>query len=174
MPVGSDTPSSRQPSLDEIARHMGVSSRRLRSVGLTQRERTLCLTLDELMMADGHSPDQDVVNEEDRALVYAALRRLSPFEAWVIRERYGFGERSPGQSTRSASRRRTDGRRTAGRAPASGLPGAAPTHVPRLSQSYYQRSYVEIGYDCGLSVPRIRQVEKTALEKLRGLLAPQL
>jgi RNA polymerase primary sigma factor len=174
VPVGSDVPSLRPPSLDEIARHMGVSSRRLKWAGLTQNDRTLCLPLGELVMADGPSPDQDVANEEDRALVYAALRRLSPFEAWVIRERYGLGEPSPGQGARSDSRRRTDGRHSAGRAPASGFPGAAPAHAPRSRQSYYQRSYTEIGSDCGLSVHRVRQVEKTVLEKLRGLLALQL
>jgi hypothetical protein len=37
--------------------------------------------------------------------------------------------------------------------------------------SYFQRSYLELRHDCGLSVFRLRQVEKTALDKLRGMLA---
>jgi len=172
-PVGSDASSSRPPSLEEIARHMGVSSGRLKWARLTQSDRTLCLTFDELMTADDLPPDQNVVKEEDRALVYAALRRLSPFEAWVIRERYGLGEPSPGRSRRINSRRWTDREHTPRQAPASGVPGAAPAGATRPSRSYYERSYTDLSHDCGLSPFRVQQVERTAVEKLRGLLAPQ-
>jgi len=172
VPAGSDDHVSRMPSLDEIARHMGVPSARLKWTQLTQSDRTLYLRLGELLMADGLSPDQDVVNEEDRALVYAALRRLSPFEAWVIRERYGLAEPSPGLRKRIDSRRGTGGRHTAGRVPASRVPGAAPANAMQPTRSYYHRSYMELRRDCGLTVHRIQQVEKTALEKLRGLLLP--
>jgi DNA-directed RNA polymerase sigma subunit (sigma70/sigma32) len=53
------------------------------------------------------------------AAIEEAIRKLSPFEAWVIRERYG----APG----------------------------------RLC------TYFELGRDCGLSVRRIHQIEREAL-----------
>jgi RNA polymerase sigma factor (sigma-70 family) len=171
--VGNDASSSRPPSLDEIARHMGVSSSRLKGVGLTQCDRTLRFGVGEPMMADIRSPDQDVVEKEIRALVYVALRRLSPFEAWVIRERYGLGEPSPREGNHIALRRRTRIRDAAGGVPVPGFSGAAPVHE-RHSRSFYRRTYMEIGHDCGLSFHRVRQVEKAALEKLRGLLGPHL
>jgi len=173
VPAGCDGPRSELPSLDEIARHMGVSSDRLKWARLTQSDCTLYLRIGELMKADGPSPDQDVVDDEDRALVYAALRRLSPFEAWVIRERYGLCEPSARQGTGIDSRGWPDSRHTVGLAPESGVPRAAPAHAARPSQSYYHRSYNELSGDCGLSVHRIQQVEQTALAKLRGLLTPQ-
>jgi len=172
MAIGSNSPSSGQPSLDEIAAHMGIPSRRLLRARLTQKGRTLCPILDELMPADDASPDQIVSNDENRALVHAALRQLSRFEAWVIRERYGLGEPPRGEGTFRASRRRTDRGQKAGRAPTSVIPDAEPVRTPRPYQSYYQRSYREIGNDCGLSAFHIRQVEKAAVEKLGPLLAP--
>ncbi|MFI5456061.1 MAG: sigma-70 family RNA polymerase sigma factor [Isosphaerales bacterium] len=172
MPVGSNPSGSGQPSVDAIATHMGVSSDRLLGAELTQSDRILRPILDELLLADEPSPDQIVSNDEDRALVHAALRRLSPFEAWVIRERYGLAEPSGGEGTLKASRRRTDGGHKAGRAPTSGIPDAARVPTPRRSRCYYQRSYREIGCDCGLSAHRIQQVERTAIGKLGTLLAP--
>jgi len=172
MPVGSNTARSGQPSLDAIATHMGVSSDRLLGAELTQNDRILCPILDQLLPADEPSPDQIVSNDEDRALVHAALRRLSPFEAWVIRERFGIGEPTRGAGTLKASRRRADGGHEAGGAPTSAIPDAAPVPTHRPYRSYYQRSYREIGCDCGLSAHRIQQVERAAIGKLGTLLAP--
>jgi len=174
VPEGGDAPSPEPPSLDEIASHLGVSANRLKWAGKTRCHCTLRLRLGELMLAAGPPPDQDVVKEEDRALVYVALRRLSPFEAWVIRERYGLDEPAARQGIRSASRRQTNGANTAGRAPLPGYSGAPTACSPQRSQTYYARTYGEIGDDCGLSVHRVSQVEKIALKKLRGLLSPQL
>jgi len=174
VPGGSDSPSSGPPSLEEVAAHLRVSSRRLLRAARQQGDRSLYPTLSELLSTNEPSPDQNVEISEDRARVHAALLRLSPFEAWVIRERYGLGVPSRGAGTRSASPgRRTAGRHEAGRAPKSGMPGAAPVRIPKLSQPYYPRSYTEIGSDCALSAYRISQVAKNALANLRVVLAPK-
>ncbi len=172
LPSASEIAFSKPPSHDEIARHVGVGPRRFKWVGLTRTDRTLCLRLNGLMLADGSSPDRDMVNEEVRTLVYSALRRLSPFEAWVIRERFGLGEPCQGRDHRNNSHQGKTDTLRAIRSRAASLSGGAPIQPPRPSQSYHQRSYIEIGFDCGLSVHRIRRVEKAALEKLRMLLAP--
>ena len=54
----------------------------------------------------------------------------------------------------------------------AGRPRASPASGARPRESYFQRSYIDMGRDCGLSVFRLRQVEKTALDKLRGFPGP--
>src|SRR5262249_45938743 len=82
------------PSLEEIARYLGVSTRRLKRARLTQSDENVYVRLADLMLADEPAPADDLVINEDRALVHAALQRLCPFEAWVICERFGLGETS--------------------------------------------------------------------------------
>jgi RNA polymerase primary sigma factor len=168
----SGEPGSQLPILDEIARDLGVPPRRIERARLTQSEHSIHVRLGDLMLADGPGPDQDLVIDEDRALVHAALRRLSPFEAWVICERFGLGEPTSGRDTQGVSQR-CDIEITRPAIPA-GPSGATPVHGPPPNNSYYQRSYIEMRQDCGLSVHRIQQVEKTALDKLRGLLGRQI
>jgi hypothetical protein len=96
---------------------------------------------------------------------------LSPFEAWVISERFGLGEAAHGRGLRWASREHDVETKTVGGAIATASAGAAQLGGPNPSGSHYQRSYVCMGRDCGLSVHRLRQVEKTALDKLRGFLS---
>jgi RNA polymerase primary sigma factor len=114
-------------------------------------------------------PDRDVEDAENRAIVHAALEQLNPFEAWIIRERFGLIDAYPASDLPASEPRKSDA--DTGRTSFSDLPGAAPKRFkPR--QTYYQRTYGEIGAACGLSVTRIRDIEHTALEKLRSLLAP--
>ena len=163
-------PSPMSPSLDEIARYLGVAPGRLEHMRRTGAEEAICQDLGELTLADDPTPDVNVVKNEDRILVCAALRSLSPFEAWVICERYGLGEPSL-RETRLA------GHRTL----ATAAVDKPPTRSGSLDdtqgagrqpgESYFQRSYIDMGRDCGLSVFRLHQVEKTALDKLRRALA---
>jgi RNA polymerase primary sigma factor len=167
-PIGE--PGSQLPSLDEIARDLGVPPRRIKRGRLTQSEHSIHLRLGDLMLADGPGPDQDLVINEDRALVHEALRRLNPFEAWVICQRFGVGEPASGFDGQGGLQRLDPDLEIARPASSAGPPGDTPVHRPRPNNSYYQRSYIEMRQDCGLSVHRIQQVEKTALDKLRALL----
>jgi len=162
---------SKSPGLGEIAGYLGVPASRLKRARLTQREPRVSLKLDDKILADGPAPDQNLVNNENRAFVHEALRRLSPFEAWVICERFGLGEPLSGRGTPRNSSERDLADETAERAILAGPAGAAAGRGLRPTQSYYHRSYIEMGRDCGLSVLRLRQVEKTALDKLRGFLS---
>jgi RNA polymerase primary sigma factor len=166
-------PGSESPSLDEVARYLGIPPHRLEEEGLTQNEQGVCQSLADLALADGPAPDQAVLTNEDRAIVYAALRRLSPFEAWVICERFGLGE-PPGRCIPGTSAGRDPTRETQRSTSLAGPSGATPVRGTRASKSYFQRSYIDMGRDCGLSVFRLRQVEKTALDKLRGFLGRRI
>jgi len=113
-------------------------------------------------IVDPRRPEQEATEYERRLSLERALRRLSPVEAWVLRERYGLGLRIAGgegwespqpQSPRSARHE-----------------GASDDRLPDPAASggsYFHRTYVELHRDCGLSFYRIRQIESTALEKLR-------
>ena len=166
-------PGSNSPSLDEVAMYLGVPPHRLEEARLTQNEQGVCQSLADLTLADGPAPDQDVVTNEDRTMVCAALRRLSPFEAWVICERFGLGE-PPGRGIPGTSPGRDPAPETQSSATLAGPSGATPVRGTRASESYFQRSYIDMGRDCGLSVFRLRQVEKTALDKLRGFLGHRI
>jgi RNA polymerase sigma factor (sigma-70 family) len=109
-------------------------------------------------------PDEVTAGHEQRLLLEAALRRLSPVEAWVLRERFGLGRLAPERWILTL--RRSDAGRSAG--PVDGdAPGNSGTGSRR---SYFHRSYTEIERESGLSRRRVRQVEEAALEKLRGVL----
>jgi DNA-directed RNA polymerase sigma subunit (sigma70/sigma32) len=125
-------------------------------------------------MSGGASAEQELLEEEHRAPVYAALRRLHPFEAWIICERYGLAAQPLGKVTGHTSRRRAEGKNKRGREPAPVSSGGSPARWRRPSQSIHARTYGAIGEDCGLSVYRIRQIEKEALENLRALLSADI
>jgi RNA polymerase sigma factor (sigma-70 family) len=137
-----------------------------------QTRQAVCQSLGELTLAEGPAADHDLVKNEDRALVCAALLRLSPFEAWVISERFGLGE-PPGRGTRLAAGRSDPASETED--PTNpGDPTGADDDGGRPSRSYFDRSYSDMGRECGLSVFRLRQVERTALDKLRAALAERV
>jgi DNA-directed RNA polymerase sigma subunit (sigma70/sigma32) len=128
------------------------------------------MRLGDLILADEPAPAEDLVLNEDRALVHAALKRLSPFEAWVICERFGLGAPTSDRRIRGTARERDPAHDRTQVAPPSGSVGDQRDDGSRPNDSYFQRSYIEMGEDCGLSVHRIRQVERTALDKLRAFL----
>jgi RNA polymerase primary sigma factor len=161
---------SSSPGIDEIAGYLGIAPARLEQARLPLTQQATCESLGDLAIADGPAPDLCLVTNEDRALVCAALARLSPFEAWVICERYGLDEPSL-RVLRLAVRPDNTSHETDQLAPVAGSAGVAEDPERRPGDSYFQRSYIEMGRDCGLSVFRLRQVEKTALDKLRTELA---
>lgn len=118
-------------------------------------------------IADPRRPDQEIAERERRLLLERALRRLSPVEAWILRERYGLAPRG------------TDKERWESLQPPSDQSDRhkdavddPPTNPAASGRSYFHRTYVELHRDCGLSFYRIRQIEATALEKLREALTP--
>jgi DNA-directed RNA polymerase sigma subunit (sigma70/sigma32) len=141
---------------------------------LTQNEQNIYLRLGDLLLADEPAPAEDLVINEDRALVHAALQRLSPFEAWVICERFGLGEPTADRRTRATARGRDPAHESSQPQSRPGSVAEERDHGTRPTDSYFQRSYIEMGEDCGLSVHRLRQVEKTALDKLRAFLGQRI
>jgi RNA polymerase primary sigma factor len=166
-------PGSQSPSLDEVARYLGVPAHRLAEATLTENDQGICQSLADVTLADGAAPDQNLVTNEERAMVSAALRRLNPFEAWVICERFGLDD-PPGRGIRQRSPDREPAEEKAGRM--REVDASASSHAAggRAGESYFRRSYIDMGKDCGLSVFRLRQVEKTALDKLRGILVRRI
>jgi RNA polymerase sigma factor (sigma-70 family) len=115
-------------------------------------------------IVDHHQPDQQVVEQEQRILLELALRRLNPVEAWVVRERYGLGLLIPDEWDWSSPRIDADSRDEP----------EDEVNARGRRRAVFHRTYHELARACGLSVHRIRQVEETALEKLRDVLHPCL
>jgi RNA polymerase sigma factor (sigma-70 family) len=170
---GGDPAGAEPPSVEEIARAIGVSPRRLEPTVLSECEWDTSTPDDEdgekvpLIEAiiDDNLPDQEVADHEQRVLLEIALRRLNPVEAWLIRERYGLCALIPDEESwsdrgpRAARRDDTD---------------LGPEEGPSGRRTYFHRSYVDLERDCGLSYYRLLQVEQAALEKLGEVLRPCL
>src|SRR5262249_45252170 len=95
--TGNGPVATEPPSTEQIAREIGISPRKLTRSNLAMIERVPQPRIDQdgeavspiESVADSHRPEDEVLNHEERVLLETALRRLNPFEAWVIRERYG-------------------------------------------------------------------------------------
>jgi RNA polymerase primary sigma factor len=164
------------PDLEQLAREIGVTVRQLKPSKLTPIERAIGGLGDEEAdtpaitdsMIDSRQPEDDAARYEERLLLEAALQRLNPVEAWVLKERFGLSplipmeERGLRENPRAA--RFPNSRRT---------PVGLPLPI-ESGRSYFHRTYLELEKDCGLSIHRIHQVERIALEKLRHALGPRL
>lgn len=118
-------------------------------------------------IADPRRPDQEIAEREREVSLEWALRRLSPVEAWVLRERYGLGLCIPGKENWESPQPRSNRSTRHKDADDNGTPDPdAP------GRSYFHRTYVELHRDCGLSLYRIRQIEAMAIEKLREAMSP--
>ncbi len=163
-------------SIDQVAMESGISSRQLKPSRLaligrearTERDEdgaTVSLTE---VIVDHRRPDDEAADQEERLRLEAALQQLNPFEAWVLRERYGLSISIAGEDDWSTSVppavRPTDGDRTS----------SSHANPPGRCRSYFHRTYPELAQGCGLSSHRIHQVERTALKKLRDALGRQL
>jgi RNA polymerase primary sigma factor len=159
------------PSRAAIAHYLGISQRQVERAWKILGERAIRVAHD-APSTDIQTAEHDALQREAHTIVHAALRRLSPFEAWVIRERFGLGEWSsdPTESSHSARKAASEvlnNRSRRGRR--SALARVAPP-----GRSCYGRSFDDLSRDCGLSVHRIRLIEKSALDKLRSILSPAL
>jgi RNA polymerase primary sigma factor len=173
---GDGSADTETPSVEEIARRIGVSPRQLKATRLaaggldsphTADEQDDVIPLTEVV-AEGRLPDEEVADHEQRLLLEVALRRLNPVEAWVIRERYGLCILIPDEMCWPHREPRAD----CGDDPEDRSdPGTGPSDDRR---AYFHRTYKDLTRDCGLSLHRIRQVEEAALEKLRDVLRPCL
>jgi len=161
--------SQESPSRAEIARYLGISLRQIERAWPVLGERAFCVDQDE-PPTDCQTAENDLSEREERAVVHAALRRLSPFEAWVIRERFGLGEWSSNPIDSSYSRRKAASQVAADQARIGRSSPLAESARP--SRSYYGRSYEDLSGDCRLSVHRVRLIERAALGKLRCILSP--
>ncbi len=159
-------------SIEQFAQEMGVSARQLESSRVVRIE---CETRGGTeedgepvavgeAMVDCHRPDEEAADHEERLLLEAALKRLNPVEAWVIRERYGLSTLTLAEDDWAAPNPSDEAGCTRG-----SQPDEAGT-----SRTYFHRSYPELERDCGLSRHRIHQVERMALDKLRDVLGPWL
>jgi RNA polymerase primary sigma factor len=140
------------PSAPEVAARLRIGPRRLKNLDRAMIERSSYyvtgddgdLTTLEEIVADPRRPDRELELAEDLQTVHTALDRLPPFEAWVIRQRFGlYGDHQPG----------------------------APSPTPESSRR--PRSYYQISRACGLTVKRVRRAEEQALVKLRARLQEQ-
>ncbi len=159
------------PSVEEIARAIGVSPRCLGPMMLDECEPNARTPEDDggetvplaEAIVDHHLPDEEVADHEQRVLLDVALRRLNPVEAWFIRERYGLCTLIPDER---------DWSDPSPRVPQRDDPGLDPEEEPSGRRTYFHRSYPELERDCGLSHYRLLQVEQAALEKLGEVLRP--
>jgi RNA polymerase primary sigma factor len=165
-----------RPSTEQVARGMGISPGELKPSRLAAIERDFVSKTDEEAdivalpdaIIDRRRPEDEVVKQEEKVLLESALRRLNPFEAWVIRERYGLCTVIPGENNWADPRPEP----------------VCPTTVDRtlgfqtdpagIGRSYFHRTYTELERECGLSSHRIHQVERIALAKLRNVLVARL
>jgi RNA polymerase sigma factor (sigma-70 family) len=174
--AGDGSAEAEAPSVEEIARKIGLSPRRLRTTNLAAYGLESPRPVDEEgeviplteVVADGLLPDEEVADHEQRLLLEVALRRLNPVEAWIIRERYGLCLLIPDEMCWPHPYPRADCRDNPEDMP---VPGPSPQDNRR---AYFHRTYMDLARDCGLSRHRIQQVEEAALEKLRDVMRPCL
>jgi RNA polymerase sigma factor (sigma-70 family) len=142
----------------EVAARLRISLGQLKNLDRAMIERSSYYGIDddggltslEEIIADPRPPDRDLEHVEDLQVLHAALDRLPPFEAWVIRQRFGLH--------------------------GDGQPGAAPSRragIPARREPGRPRSYLQISRACGLTVKRVRRAEEQALYKLRAELQAQ-
>lgn len=132
-----------EPTVEEVAERMGVEVDRLanlRDAGFAVESYSDALndgdeTLNEALARE-EPPELPLEVVEAMTEVFAALKRLSRFEAWVIKRLY-YLDGSPAPTDR------------------------------RLA-----RPYRDLSRECRLPVPRIKQIEREALDKLAAALEP--
>jgi RNA polymerase sigma factor (sigma-70 family) len=119
----------------------------------------------EQLAADDDPADREEERAEAVASVYAALDRLTPFEAWVIRCRFGLADEHDLLRTSRPS------------PPPAVSPEDRETDEAQKpdGDEVYERggmSYAWVGRACGLSGRQVRRVEYLAMQKLRAYLDP--
>ena len=160
-----------EPTVEEVADHMGIEPRRLRFLQLAQADcssySTSTLDAEEAgasedQIFEDRPPEKPIEIAEEMEGLYAAMERLPRFEAWLIKRRFRLDDR-----TEDAPKR---GRRSR---PATARD--AELEARRIKRANDQadepRSYRELERECGLAVYRLKQIEREALNKLQRALA---
>jgi len=161
-----------EPTMEDVAERMGVGARRLRFLRDAQVDcmsySTSALDAEEAgasedLISEERPPETPLEIAEEMERLHAALDRLPPFEAWLIRSRYriddyaGAGKRDVRPRPRPASRRDEQ------------------CEAKRLKRAIEQadepRSYRDLERECGLGVHRLKRIERDALEKLNATLS---
>ena len=91
---------TREVNLAAVASRMKLSPKRLSSLvtamihqqPFSDRDEDGKTSSLEESIPDTHRPDLDLEEAEEAELLHAALDRLAPFEAWLIRRRYGLDD----------------------------------------------------------------------------------
>jgi RNA polymerase primary sigma factor len=159
-------------SPDEIASRLQIPPNRLKNLDRAMIERVrFCptgangsQTSPEELIADKRRPERDLDVIESAEAVHAALDRLTPFEAWVIRSRFGLLESTDDVDSSLHDADASLGPRKQGQKG----PAKESASIPGRKKTYSQVSRA-----CGLSIHRIRRIEWTALAKLRTQLGPK-
>ena len=168
------TPARRPPGLEDVAEYLGVAPSRLEQASSNRDGARHLRELERTHACRQSRARSRPRQERGSSARGAALRRLSPFEAWVICERFGFGPSHRPASVAFLPGTRAHLKRHV-RRPRAGLGGALlAAKNGQVEQACSGRSYIDMGRECGLSVFRLRQVEKTALDKLRAALAERM
>ena len=110
-PIPAPGPQPEGGQLREAAARLRIGPGQLKNLDRAMIERSSYygigddgnLTSLEEIVADPRQPDRDLEHVEDLQAVHAALDRLPPFEAWVIRQRFGLhGDDQPGAPPQAA------------------------------------------------------------------------
>jgi RNA polymerase primary sigma factor len=173
-------PHSGVPLPAEVASRMRISNRRL---GHIYRSFTECRSYnatDEVSeegcagaIPDSHRPDVNLERIESISALYRAMEILTPFEAWLIRHRFGLANpHAKPEAFRATSRSRAKDNRNTSVMTRKLSALDNPEQVGELKEIGSQRraSYVTIARAFGIPTTRVRQIEQAALEKLRARL----
>lgn len=161
-----------EPTVEEVAEHMGIEPRRLRFLQQAQVDCTSysTSTLDvedagasEEQISEDRPPEKPLEIAEEMEGLHAALERLPRFEAWLIKRRYRLDDRTDDDAL--SKRRRT--------CTAKGREDELEARrIKRANeQTDEPRSYRDLERECGLAVYRLKQIEREALDKLQRALA---
>jgi RNA polymerase primary sigma factor len=153
---------------------MGIESRRLKFLRNAQADcmsySTSAIDAEEAgasedLIFEDSPPEKPLETAEEMERLHAALDRLPPFEAWLIRRRFriddraGAGDLDAGARPRSRPASRREEQSEAKR-------------IKRANEQFDDpRPYRELERECGLAVYRLKRIERDALEKLHATLA---
>jgi RNA polymerase sigma factor (sigma-70 family) len=158
-----------QLDANEVGGSLGFSPDQMRRLEKSELVGVSLEDLAEEPIAGDLPGDEMLIAKEDRGFFREALARLSPFEIWVLRERFGLDTAKwqllceiPPRPHAPRSRQRVWINRRPRRRRANSS-----------SAAFYVQSHEAIAKRCGLTRQRVSSIEKEALAKLREYLAPR-
>jgi RNA polymerase primary sigma factor len=161
-----------EPTMEDVAEEMGIAARKL---PFLRKAQVGCLSYSTSSLeAEGSGASEDLIFEErppekplevaeEMEQLHAALGRLTPFEAWLIRRRYRIDEHAGAARASDRPRSRPSSRRD------------ELCEAKRIKRANEQadepRAYRELERECGLGVHRLKRIERDALAKLNAALS---